>query len=235
MPPKRVRAPAGGKKPAAKKAKVVQAVQVVPYMFSTSKNVVGPLPNKCKSTLYFSQAYAIQTGVAGIAGSQVYAANGVYDPYITGGGHQPRGWDQLIQMYNSATVIASKITLHCGTQEGAADITYSISLRDTSTAITDPKDVFEYGNAQHLTLSRTGSGDSIGVLTSACNPNQFLGIKNPMDAIEVRNSDASNPSKLCYWHVNLTTLGNSDTSDNYYRLILEYQVIFSEPNQPVVS
>lgn len=42
--------------------------------------------------------------------SRVFYANGLYDPDITGTGHQPQGYDQWGDLYRTATVLKSKIS-----------------------------------------------------------------------------------------------------------------------------
>jgi len=39
-----------------------------------------------------------------------FKANGCYDPNATGVGHQPRGWDEHVSLYNKYVVLGSKIT-----------------------------------------------------------------------------------------------------------------------------
>ncbi len=42
---------------------------------------------------------------------QVFTANGLFDPDITGTGHQPRGFDQFMALYDKYVVVSSSITL----------------------------------------------------------------------------------------------------------------------------
>lgn len=42
-----------------------------------------------------------------------YSCNGMYDPDVTGTGHQPQYFDQLTAIYQHYTVVASKITVQC--------------------------------------------------------------------------------------------------------------------------
>jgi len=43
-------------------------------------------------------------------GQTQFSVNGLFDPYITGGGHQPMYFDQLAAIYKNYTVLKSKIT-----------------------------------------------------------------------------------------------------------------------------
>ncbi len=67
-----------------------------------SKSILGNrLPIKFK----YQTSGTLNPGVAGVAAIQVMTANGLYDPDITGVGHQPRGFDQIMALYNHYTVV----------------------------------------------------------------------------------------------------------------------------------
>lgn len=58
--------------------------------------------------------YATTTSLNAAPGTSVihdFAANGLYDPDITGAGHQPIGFDEWMAVYSHYTVIASKMTV----------------------------------------------------------------------------------------------------------------------------
>lgn len=67
-----------------------------------------PLQYTCK--LKYSEYADINVAAASTTNIR-FAANGLYDPNITGVGHQPNPFDQLMLFYTKATVIGSKITL----------------------------------------------------------------------------------------------------------------------------
>lgn len=51
------------------------------------------------------------TVTAGVMSTFEYYCNGMYDPQVSVGGHQPMGYDQLFTFYNYAIVTGSKITV----------------------------------------------------------------------------------------------------------------------------
>ena len=66
---------------------------------------------KHRGKLLYSDNRVI-TPTAAAATAYVYSANGLYDPDITGAGHQPMSFDQLIGMYEHYTVQSGKITVN---------------------------------------------------------------------------------------------------------------------------
>lgn len=51
------------------------------------------------------------TNTTGSLATWVFSANGMYDPDITGTGHQPMYFDQMAALYDHYTVIGSKVTV----------------------------------------------------------------------------------------------------------------------------
>jgi len=66
-----------------------------------------PLKYTCK--LRYTDTIYLNAPNDGVA-SHAFRANNIYDPDYTGGGHQPRHFDILAEMYDKYTVIGSRIT-----------------------------------------------------------------------------------------------------------------------------
>ncbi len=67
------------------------------------------LPAEKWVRLRYVDEVIIDPGLAGIA-AHYYRANSLFDPDLTGTGHQPMNYDQLIAGYQHYTVYGSKIT-----------------------------------------------------------------------------------------------------------------------------
>ena len=68
----------------------------------------SPVPLKMAATLLYSDQITLNPA-AGTVSKHVFSANGLFDPNITGVGHQPRGFDQYMALYNHYTVIGARI------------------------------------------------------------------------------------------------------------------------------
>lgn len=69
-----------------------------------------PFPMRLKARLKYSGTMVLN-GSAGSCATWAFAANGLYDPDITGSGHQPMYYDQLSAIYGRATVTGATIKI----------------------------------------------------------------------------------------------------------------------------
>ena len=94
---------------------------------------LGPLPMTQKAKFNYFNGFNLDVGAVGIPASYVFSANGLYDPNITGIGHQPRGFDQLMALYDHYVVIGVRaiLTVH-GSDTGNGTIC-GMYVKDNST------------------------------------------------------------------------------------------------------
>lgn len=74
----------------------------------TQVNLGMSIPDKVTITHKYRELVQLTTAAGGM-GRYTFSANGMYDPNITGTGHQPMYFDQLSGLYNHYVVIGSKI------------------------------------------------------------------------------------------------------------------------------
>jgi len=79
-----------------------------PRMGANRVKEIIPKFYSCKLT-YFSQELGSTSTTTPVAHN--FVSNGMYDPDLTGGGHQPRGFDQLAYLFANYKVNAVKVTL----------------------------------------------------------------------------------------------------------------------------
>jgi len=76
-----------------------------------SRNAIG-LPAARTVTMRYVESFNIASTTGSLA-TYEWGANDLFDPNITGGGHQPYGFDQWVgTFYNKATVMKSQIHAH---------------------------------------------------------------------------------------------------------------------------
>jgi len=68
-----------------------------------------PFPIRMVATLRYCETIAITNSLTNI-GNYNWACNSIYDPNLTGTGHQPYGHDTYASIYNQYTVLKAKIT-----------------------------------------------------------------------------------------------------------------------------
>lgn len=187
------------------------------------------------STRYVATNIVIDPGASGIASTHVFSMNGMYDPDITGVGHQPLGFDQTVGvMYNHYTVIASRARVSVFNRDTLYPINCILQLKDTATTSTDVDDIIENGLCRWDTIPPAGTGGAQKNLVINCSPTKFFGRKVLQDDI-FRGSSSSNPSEQVYLHVVAAPTVATDTSDLRCTIEIEYTAILTEPIQLVGS
>lgn len=174
---------------------------------------------------YSSSSYL--AGTSGVVASNVLAANGLYDPEITGSGHQPMGFDQLMLSYNHYTVTSCRlvVTFH---NLAASTPTVSLKVDGGSTPSTVADTIVEFGLNTHSTLEAKSTFGACKVLEQRVSIRKFEGVKDVMDVVDLRGSVAANPAELTYFHVQCWD--NTGTTTNVLcEIVMEFSAVFTEP------
>lgn len=199
----------------------------------------APMPNKLATKLRYVDYSTLDPGTAGLAAVQVITANGCYDPDISGSGHQPRGFDQLMAMYDHYTVVSSKITVDFVTPVSTTvySLCVGIALKDNSTPYGNYNDYAEGRNVISKILPSVTSTDGgrVRTLSKTFSCRKFLGIASPLSNAYVRGDIASNPTEEAYFHLFAAPLGLVDSAFIRIQYRIEYNVVFTEPKQPTQS
>lgn len=196
----------------------------------------GPAPKSMRVVLRYAESLiTVDGGAAGTSDAYVFSANGLFDPNITGTGHQPRGFDQYMALYTSYVVVASRITVNY--QPAIAEtVNQMVGLAPIALAAenTDPKDYMEaQGNV--YTFLRPGTSASSKTLKVEVDLKSWFNIKNMVDDDLVRGDQTQNPSKQLYYHVWASAVQASNPSAVDCNVVIDYDVIFFGPAEPSSS
>lgn len=193
------------------------------------------LNNQQRGTLRYSQKFSLTPG-SGVVSSRNFSANGVYDPDFVIGGAQPRGFDQLMTMYDHCVVLKSKCEVFVAADEPntKTDI-IDISLRDTAFTSSNYRDFEEYGLHKRRILAPAESGQEVGYLSMEADVNKFLGRSSPLSDPELKNSVGSNPKEDAWWTISLYSVSGAASVKRDIIVTITYDVVFIEPKNPSAS
>lgn len=198
----------------------------------TPSRCLGPLRNSQVAKLIYHDQFSIDPAVAA-AGNQVFSCNGVYDPDITGVGHQPRGFDQMIAMYDHCVVIGFKFTAWVHPDDTSEGTMIALRVKDSSTVTTVIDDIME---DRYVKLISLGSDNNSKRISLKCNPNKFLSRSKPLSDPDLKNSSASNPTEQAFLHVSAFSIHSGvDLSPLRGTARIEYTCVFFEPKQLAIS
>ncbi len=197
---------------------------------SPTQRVRLGFPQSMKATLrYTSELGRSFNPAAGAAGSFVVSANGMFDPSISGVGHQPRGFDQYMLAYNHYTVIASKIIWYASNLNTSQRLVVGIKVSDVTTIDTVPDSLIESGLIVYKLLGSVTSSRSNATLIYPLSISKFMGRPNIMSEDDLRGNAAANPSEGVFFHLVAFEPDNNDHGAVQCYFTIDYVAVFTEP------
>lgn len=160
--------------------------------------------------------------------SHRFRANDMYDPDVTGTGHQPMGFDQYMTMYDHFKVVGSKITCHILGNEDAASPPFVIGvyLDDDTTAVTDSNNLIEQGLTSYKIVS-TGNGQHAVKLYKNFSSKKYFSSQKA--AATLMGDASTSPTEQAIYTIFAQALENSvDVLQLRVHVVIDYIVQFSE-------
>lgn len=165
-----------------------------------------------------------------------FSANSIYDPNLTGTGHQPLGRDQYGLIYDHYTVIGSKIKVKFfSTRSEKQNVAMwcGTCLQDTQNTLTSLSEILEQGNANGgILTTHDEAGRQSGVHTQYYSPKKMFSmgkgsiVANP----RICASMGGNPTEDAIYTLLVVQPGGSGVDPNSITALveIEYIVTFSE-------
>lgn len=206
------------------------------YRKSRKPNNMGfrPLGLKQAAKLKYVEQFSLNPSL-GATGTYVFSANGCYDPNITGTGHQPYGFDQLMSMYNHYTVVGSQCRVRIASSQ-SIPMYAGVLLRDSPVPLTfGTAELLEQpGNKMRLIgYGGTGGGDSKAHVMKCNFSTRKFFTKGRGAIVEdslLRGDSVSNPTEQAYYQVMLQPqFLTDDIGTQGITVEIEYYVVFTEP------
>lgn len=190
-----------------------------------------PLKHRCKLYYYSTNTVTFTTGAAN---AQVFSANGLFDPDITGVGHQPMGFDQLMALYEHYTVTKCKIRATLVNEAKTDTCTVGISINPDATVETVPGKLIENGLNKRKWLNWGFAGDDKmeTEMMMTVDISKINGRPKPIVGDDLfRGDSASNPSEQTYLHVFGFNDASAASVTIRFHVVLEYDAVFTEPRK----
>lgn len=201
-----------------------------------SSYVSKPFGNKLRIvTRYVENQITINPGAAGIMDEYVFSANGLFDPNITGVGHQPIGFDQYMVMFDHYTVIGAKCTATFVNTDTGTSQQVGIYVKDVNTTDTDIRKYLENGLCKYKTISPTTFGNNQCTIVYPLSIPKFFQKKKIIGESDYKGSQTSNPSEQCYFHLFAAPITSVDATAVQLFVMIEYIAILTEPKTLALS
>ncbi len=162
-------------------------------VFKRYRAVMGP--KRMQTRLRFANQFVLDAGAAGASANFVMSANGMFDPELGAGTHQPRGFDQYMAMWTLYGVVKASITVQFAQDSNTDDASIcGIMVQDNSTVSTSVIANMEHYDVVSSSLGRVGSGGTL-TLKRTVKILQFLGRGGDIaDDDDLQGSSTLNPT-----------------------------------------
>lgn len=199
-------------------------------MMRPSSTLHGPLSNRFKTTLTYVDNLTMNPAV-GSAASHLFSCNSLFDPDVTGVGHQPRGFDQMMQLYKHYHVIGSKIEVQISPSDTGINpgLIFGIANRESSVASeTSIIEYIEQGNCIYRNLYM-GGGALLPKFIMKWKPSTLNAVKNVLDEGSLSGTVSSSPTKGANWHLFAVAADGTDYPVLTFVVKISYICIFTSP------
>lgn len=206
--------PAHGSKSGAHEAQMIRGLGSLEWGF----------PNSIITTMRYAAVYSL-TSDTGTTTSQVWRANGCFDPDYSGTGHQPMFFDEYAAVYNYYTVLGSKIkvTLHNASDYAATVCLQGSSNSSLSSTVTN---YLEQNNGVNTIIGNKYAEPITLFMTYSPEENMGQAVKNDGSSMTSVGADPS-AGEGTYYYGLLATCVSSNTAVITAQVEIEYTVKFS--------
>lgn len=193
-----------------------------------SRSVCG-FPNSIITKLRYC-TFLDLTAASGTVSGNLFAANGIFDPDITGVGHQPLYRDNYASLYDQYAVIGSKITVEFTSASATLGQYVGITGDDDSTTSNNLETLMEQNNTTCCMVGAAGSPTV--TLVATFDPLSAFGVDVKDDGAS-QTAVGSNPTELWCWKVWALPADAATVVPCYIRVQIEYTVKFAELQTPI--
>lgn len=180
-------------------------------------------PKKMKMTHKYHENITLTAGAT--LGTYSFACNGMYDPNITGVGHQPYYYDQMSALYDHYHVIGAKITVKFIPTTASAPMLCGVFINDDSTVTpTNIDTLCENSNARWRTTDLAGDIVTFNIKWSA--KKAFGGAVMANNSLQ--GEVGSNPTELQTFQVFLQHVDKVTNVSANLEVAIQYIAIWHE-------
>lgn len=197
---------------------------------TTRSNIInGPMAQRQIVKMRYSEDINLTASTA--LQAYDFRANSIYDPNLTGVGHQPLGHDQWNNFYDHYCVLGAKITVRMfHTNNTNTDtVFFSLAMQDTNNSMANQTQIREQPRCKWTQVSPPSAGQSQKILSEKFSSKRFFGAKSVITWDKLSASFGSNPTEDALFRIfyqNSTSVNNVGVAIN---VTIDYIVLLSEP------
>lgn len=193
------------------------------------------MPNQNVVQLRYCTSVTLSDAIGGVLDLHAFSANSIYDPDVTGVGHQPMGRDQWEIFYNHYRVLSSRITIQAGQGSPAAGapIMTGCYLADDVTVPSTWTTIAEAGR-DACKMNIPANQDILKLKQNYIQSKFYKG--QGANQSNLGAAMGASPSEQAYYIIYAQAADELSTFvSRTYSVTIDYKVCFSEPKDLVAS
>lgn len=200
-----------------------------PAIYKSPSNIsksAGNFTARMYAVLTYSEHGQTVSSAGGAAGVRVYSLNNLFDPDVTGVGHQPVGFDQIMALYENYLVMNCKYKVSC-LNTSASEMIFGCSATDAVGTQTDCRVYLENGMTNWRIIPKN-TNPNTAELAGYVNLPKLHGIPESSykDDSDYIGSQTAGPIDQGYLHVWVVPADNSSSVSAIITVTLEYECQF---------
>lgn len=198
-----------------------------------SINLGVGFPKKVTATLKYHDTILLNPGASYAVHN--FSLNGLYDPDISGVGHQPLYFDQYMAIYNHYHVIGSKVRVNFFQKTNSLDEPFKVVLYenpDTVLSITNMDTLAEQSKSTYAAIINTTAPKT---LTHSWSAKKTFG-GSILGNDQLRGNSGANPAEGSYCAIMVRPVNPAaQVGEIWAQVHIEYVTVFSELHDMIGS
>lgn len=195
-------------------------------------------PKSYTSTHRYVTEVSLNGSATGIGAINLYSANGMYDPDVSGIGHQPMGFDELSSIYDHYCVIGSKIkiTPYITGTSVQTKVYFAVYLQDSTitTHIDNFTNAQEQQKGKFLLVGQNNGVSPQRSIYKTFNL-KYFGSRGKTSNSTLNGDAASNPLEQAYFAVAAYGVQATDPLSVQALVEIDYITVWTEKRMMVGS
>lgn len=210
--------------------------QLAAYNFNPNGRQVGVLGSRKIVSFVYSDRVGLQTTTGGLAiAPVVFSLNGLFDPDVSGAGHQPRGFDQWMALFKRFKVFKVDVELRFDTTVDATNYKkcgcWRVVGPDNYTVTTAgflTRDFIEQSNAGAIRILPNGEESYVHFSVNIPTLCGLKGLRDPSFNDNYSGTTAGNPGNPAYLQLAHTNDTATDNTACTVGITLRYHAVLYE-------
>lgn len=182
-------------------------------------------PKQLKIKHRYVESFVLSTS-AGLLGTYQFSCNGLYDPNITGTGHQPMYFDQLAAIYNHYTVLKSTCKVRVTNGVSSVQLIGCYIEDDTSITSANAQACNEQSSAVTRILSPAGVEGALN-FSKSWDSVQAFG-PGTLANDNLQGTSSSNPTEQQYFTLFIQDVAATNIVNAAFTVVIEYETLWDE-------